>query len=73
MVQWENMANRSVNEIAEQSYNYGWSTEIEEESAPFGLNEDIVKWISHKKKEPEWLLEWRLAIRLSTSKHIGTT
>ena len=60
MVQWENMANRSVNEIAEQSYNYGWSTEIEEESAPFGLNEDIVKWISHKKKEPEWLLEWRL-------------
>ena len=54
------MANRAVNEIADQSYNYGWSTEVEEDSAPFGLSEDIVRWISGKKNEPLWLLEYRL-------------
>ncbi len=60
MVQWENMTNRSVNEITEQSYHYGWSTEVEEDSAPYGLSEDIVRWISAKKNEPDWLLEYRL-------------
>ena len=41
-------------------YKYGWESEIETEYAPKGLNEDIVRLISAKKDEPEWLLEWRL-------------
>jgi len=41
-------------------YKYGFTTDIESEFAPKGLNEDIVRFISAKKKEPEWLLEWRL-------------
>ena len=41
-------------------YKYGFSTNIEQEFAPKGLNEDTVKFISNKKKEPIWLLEWRL-------------
>ncbi len=53
-------ANSAVREIAEQSYQYGWTTDVEEESVPPGLNEDIVRWISARKGEPEWLLEWRL-------------
>jgi Fe-S cluster assembly protein SufB len=43
-----------------QDYKYGFETDIETEFAPKGLNEDIVRFISGKKKEPEWLLEWRL-------------
>ena len=54
------MTNRTVQELAEQSYKYGWTTDVEEESAPPGLSEDIVRWISAKKDEPDWLLEWRL-------------
>lgn len=41
-------------------YKYGFVTNIESESAPKGLNEDIVRFISAKKNEPEWMLEWRL-------------
>ncbi len=41
-------------------YKYGFVTDIESEFAPRGLNEDIVRFISAKKDEPEWLLEWRL-------------
>ena len=42
------------------TYKYGFVTDLEAEKAPLGLSEDIVKFISHKKKEPRWLLEWRL-------------
>jgi Fe-S cluster assembly protein SufB len=42
-------------------YKYGWETEIEMEFAPKGVNEDIVRLISEKNGEPEWMLEWRLA------------
>ena len=42
-------------------YKYGWETEIETEYAPKGLSEDIVRLISEKNGEPEWLLDWRLA------------
>ncbi|HEU0221759.1 MAG TPA: Fe-S cluster assembly protein SufB, partial [Paracoccaceae bacterium] len=42
-------------------YKYGWQTEIETEYAPKGLSEDIVRLISGKKGEPDWMLEWRLA------------
>jgi len=48
-----------VKEVS-QSYKYGFVTNLEAEKAPLGLNEDIVKFISKKKKEPNWLLEWRL-------------
>ena len=39
---------------------FGWVTDIEQESAPPGLNEDIIQFISEKKNEPDWLLAWRL-------------
>ncbi|MDP4031913.1 MAG: Fe-S cluster assembly protein SufB [Pseudorhodobacter sp.] len=42
-------------------YKYGWETEIEMEYAPKGLSEDIVRLISQKNREPEWMLDWRLA------------
>ena len=42
-------------------YKYGWETDIEMEYAPKGLTEDIVRLISEKNGEPEWMLEWRLA------------
>jgi len=41
-------------------YKHGWATEVETEYAPKGLNEDIIRLISEKKKEPEWMLAWRL-------------
>ena len=41
-------------------YKYGWDTEIETDYAPIGLNEDIVRLISSKNGEPEWMTEWRL-------------
>ncbi len=41
-------------------YKYGFVTDIESEKIPKGLNEDVVKLISKKKEEPEWMLEWRL-------------
>ena len=44
----------------QDKYKYGFVTEIESEKIPKGLNEDIVKLISKKKEEPEWMLEWRL-------------
>ena len=50
----------AVRSVGER-YKYGWESEIETEFAPKGLNEDIVRLISEKKDEPEWMLEWRLA------------
>ena len=49
---------KTVNELAE--YKHGWSTDIESDTIPKGLNEDIVRLISSKKKEPQWMLDWRL-------------
>jgi Fe-S cluster assembly protein SufB len=49
-----------VREIDVDKYKYGFFTEIETIKAPKGLNEDVVRFISEKKKEPEWLLDWRL-------------
>ena len=51
---------QQVKELTEEKYKYGFFTDIESETAPKGLNEDIVRFISVKKNEPEWLLEWRL-------------
>ena len=47
--------------IANRKYEAGFSTDIETEIVPKGLNEDVVRLISSKKNEPEWLTEWRLA------------
>jgi len=49
-----------VEAIDVDAYKYGFSTDIESERAPRGLNEDIVRFISAKKNEPEWLTQWRL-------------
>ncbi len=49
-----------VRAIDVDQYKYGFVTDIETEKAPKGLNEDIVRFISEKKNEPEWMLEWRL-------------
>jgi Fe-S cluster assembly protein SufB len=49
-----------VKDIDVDKYKYGFTTDIESDYAPKGLNEDIVRFISHKKNEPDWLLEWRL-------------
>ncbi|MBU6204204.1 MAG: Fe-S cluster assembly protein SufB [Bacteroidetes bacterium] len=49
-----------LSELTQSDYKYGFVSEIEQEFAPKGLNEDIVRFISAKKKEPEFLLEWRL-------------
>ncbi|QQP89036.1 Fe-S cluster assembly protein SufB [Skermanella sp. TT6] len=49
-----------VRAVTEQKYKYGFFTDIESETAPKGLSEDIVRFISARKNEPEWLLEWRL-------------
>ncbi|MDA1312415.1 MAG: Fe-S cluster assembly protein SufB [Acidobacteria bacterium] len=46
--------------LTSQDYKYGFVTDIETETVPPGLNEDIVRWISAKKKEPEFMLDWRL-------------
>jgi Fe-S cluster assembly protein SufB len=49
-----------VRRIDVDQYKYGFETQIESEKAPKGLSEDIVRFISAKKNEPEWMLQWRL-------------
>ncbi len=46
--------------IADEEYKHGWSTDVEADTAPPGLSEEVVRMISSKKEEPAWLLEWRL-------------
>ena len=53
-------SNKQAEELADREYKYGWSTDIESETFPPGLDENVVRMISAKKEEPEWLLEWRL-------------
>ncbi|MBT7527240.1 MAG: Fe-S cluster assembly protein SufB, partial [Rhodospirillales bacterium] len=50
----------AVRAVTDGEYKYGFVTDLEQDFAPKGLNEDIVRFISAKKDEPEWLLEWRL-------------
>ena len=49
-----------LEEFTSKEYEHGWSVNLELDSAPVGLTEDTVRFISAKKEEPEWLLEWRL-------------
>ena len=50
----------TIEELATQDYKYGFVTDVEEDRIAPGLSEDVVRLISEKKNEPEWLLEWRL-------------
>ena len=50
----------AIEEVASRDYKYGFVTDIDSEFAPKGLNEDIVGFISERKNEPQWLLDWRL-------------
>jgi Fe-S cluster assembly protein SufB len=49
-----------LEEITSSEYKYGFVTDIEADEAPPGLNEDIIRFISAKKDEPQWMLEWRM-------------
>ena len=51
---------KQVNTLGRSDYKYGFSTEVDEIRPPKGLNEEIIKFISAQKDEPEWMLEWRL-------------
>ena len=53
-------ATRAIEELASREYQYGFVTDVEAETVPKGLNEEVVRLISEKKREPAWLLEWRL-------------
>ena len=53
-------ATQTVEELAKQEYKYGFVTDVEQETIPKGLSEDVIRRISAIKQEPEWLLEWRL-------------
>jgi Fe-S cluster assembly protein SufB len=56
----EDIRNREVQELVSRDYEWGFISDIEQEFAPKGLSEDTVRFISAKKNEPEWMLEWRL-------------
>ena len=51
---------KQVDDIGVDKYKFGWSTDLETEKAPIGLSEDTIMFISKKKNEPDWMLEWRL-------------
>jgi acylphosphatase len=53
-------ATKTIEDLANTEYKYGFVTDVEQDIAPKGLNEDTIRLISLKKEEPEWLLEWRL-------------
>jgi Fe-S cluster assembly protein SufB len=52
--------NQILEDLTSKEYEHGWSVNMEADEAPIGLNEGIIRWISTKKEEPQWLLEWRL-------------
>ncbi len=61
-------ATKAIEQLAKQDYKYGFVTDVEADTIPKGLSEDVILLISAKKEEPEWLLEWRLkAYRLWTT------
>ncbi len=55
-----NTENNILDEVVSSEYKYGFVSDIEQEVAPKGLNEDVIRMISAKKQEPNWMLEWRL-------------
>jgi Fe-S cluster assembly protein SufB len=53
-------SSKTIEDVTRRAYEHGWQTDIEQETIPPGLSEEVVRLISAKKEEPEWLLEWRL-------------
>ncbi len=53
-------SNKTLEDLLQREYKYGFVTQIEEDAVPPGLNHDIVRLISAKKNEPDWMLQWRL-------------
>jgi Fe-S cluster assembly protein SufB len=53
-------AETEIESLANREYQWGFISDIEADSAPPGLNEEVIRFISHKKDEPSWMLEWRL-------------
>ena len=53
-------SNEFVRRVAEQKYEYGFTTDVQTDIIEKGINEDVVRLISAKKNEPEWMLEFRL-------------
>src|ERR1041385_3602134 len=53
-------ATETIEGLVQKEYKYGFYTDVETDSAPPGLNEDIIRFISAKKHEPEFMLDWRL-------------
>ena len=51
---------QEIETLANREYKWGFITDIQADAAPAGLNEEIVRFISHKKGEPDWMLQWRL-------------
>ncbi|HTQ11797.1 MAG TPA: hypothetical protein VMI31_17175, partial [Fimbriimonadaceae bacterium] len=67
----ENVVDQStalLEQFAQREYEHGWSVDLEVDQFPPGLNEDVVRALSKKKNEPEWMLEWRLR----AFKHLAT-
>ena len=56
----EQQKNEYVRSVAERKYEFGFTTDVHTDIIPKGLNEEVVRLISHKKNEPEWLLDFRL-------------
>jgi Fe-S cluster assembly protein SufB len=52
--------NKTIEKVTSQDYQYGFVTDIEQDTIPPGLNEDVIRLISNKKNEPDWLTSWRL-------------
>ena len=55
-----NTKNTDLKNIMTEPYKYGFETNVDADTTPKGLSEDIIRFISAKKNEPEWLLEYRL-------------
>ena len=52
--------NKTIEKVTSQDYQYVCVTDIEQDTIPPGLNEDVIRLISNKKNEPDWLTNWRL-------------
>lgn len=55
-----NKTQQEIQNLVDENYRYGFETAVENHMAPKGLNEDVIRFISAQKNEPEWLLNWRL-------------
>ena len=56
----QKMSNDTIHKQLDKKYEFGFTTDVEQETLPPGLSEDVIRTISAKKEEPAWLLEWRL-------------